>query len=186
MTNPILDKIKAELVAIEEKKKAMLAEIQKEFPTMFIDLFRQAPNLKSYSWKQYTPYFNDGDSCEFSAHVEDGYINGYDSEYEDAPEGETTSIQVYNYKKLETEEDVRINKEVAEKAGYTWYASTQIGQEGLCYNPDYDELAAEAVKQIREVLTVIPEEFLRDLFGDHCIVTLYADGKVEVEDYDHD
>lgn len=32
--------------------------------------------LESIGWVQYTPYFNDGDTCEFSVHTEYPYING--------------------------------------------------------------------------------------------------------------
>lgn len=183
MTNPILEKIKAELAAFEEKKKAMLAEIQKEFPTMFVDLFKQAPKLKSFGWTQYTPYFNDGDTCEFGVHMDYPYINGYNEDYHD--DESDISIKIHDYKTLETEEDVRINNEVAAKS-YSWYKNKQIGDQGLCYNTKYDEAAANTVEQIKEVLSSIPEEFFKDMFGDHCKVTLYADGSIEVDEYDHD
>jgi hypothetical protein len=29
------------------------------------ELFEEFPELESFSWTQYTPYFNDGDTCEF-------------------------------------------------------------------------------------------------------------------------
>jgi hypothetical protein len=183
MTNPVLEKIKAELAAFEEKKKAMLAEIQKEFPTMFVDLFKQAPNLKSFGWTQYTPYFNDGDTCEFSVNIGYPWVNGGNEDYDDESD---ISIKIHDYKKLETEEDVRINAEVAEKAGYTWYKTKSIGDEGLCYNPEYDADAAHVVEQIKSVLKDIPEEFFKDMFGDHVKVTLFADGNIEVEEYEHD
>jgi hypothetical protein len=185
MTNPVLEKIKAELAAFEEKKKAMLAEIQKEFPVMFVDLFKQAPNLKSFGWPQYTPYFNDGDTCEFSVHLDYPWINGSNEDYDDVDDSEI-SIKIYEYKNLETDEDVRINAEVAEKAGYSWYKTKSIGDQGLCYNPNYDADAARVVEEIKSVLKDIPEEFFKDMFGDHVKVILFADGEIEVEEYDHD
>ncbi len=39
-------------------------------------VFEKYPELKSFGWTQYTPLFNDGDACEFSADVSDVYING--------------------------------------------------------------------------------------------------------------
>lgn len=33
-------------------------------------LFEKYPNLYYFSWCQYTPYFNDGGTCEFSAYVD--------------------------------------------------------------------------------------------------------------------
>jgi hypothetical protein len=33
-------------------------------------IFDKYPNLESFSWYQYTPYFNDGDECVFRANTE--------------------------------------------------------------------------------------------------------------------
>lgn len=182
MSNQILENIKAELAAFEEKKKAMLSELQAQFPAMFTELFKQAPKLKSFGWTQYTPYFNDGDTCEFGVNFDYPYINGVSEDYDE--EGDI-SIKMHAYKTLATEEDVRINDEVAEKS-YSWYKGKQIGDNGLCYNEKYDAAAADIVNQIKDVLHSIPEDFFKDMFGDHCKVTLYADGKIDVEGYDHD
>jgi hypothetical protein len=43
-------------------------------------LFLQHPTLKSFGWRQYTPYFNDGDTCEFSAHTDYPEVNNEDLE----------------------------------------------------------------------------------------------------------
>ena len=34
----------------------------------FKAVFDKHPDVKSIKWKQYTPYFNDGDACTFSVH----------------------------------------------------------------------------------------------------------------------
>lgn len=183
MENQIITKIKAELAAFEEKKQAFIVELRKEFPTMFKDIFETAPKLKSVSWTQYTPYFNDGDTCEFSANVSDLKVNGCD--YDDDDEDDI-SVKPVTYKKLMTPEDVEINKQLAEKYKYTWYKNYTIGQSGLTYNPKYDEAADLAVSSISDVLSSIPEEFLKDLFGDHVEVTIYREGTIEVNNYDHD
>lgn len=185
MTNPILEKIKTELAAFEEKRKLMLVEIQKEFPVMFVDLFKQTPKLKSFGWRQYTPYFNDGDTCEFYVHTDDPYINGKNEEHDDINENEV-SLRIYEYKKLKTDEDIRINDELAEKSGLHWYKGKGIGSDGLGYNPNYDADVAHVVREIQSVLENIPQEFFKDMFGDHCVVTLFADGKIKVEEYEHD
>ena len=39
-------------------------------------LFEKFPRLNSFSWTQYTPYFNDGDTCVFRVHTDDPDING--------------------------------------------------------------------------------------------------------------
>ncbi len=182
MSKEILEKIKDEISAFDQKRKALVAELQTEFPVMFKTIFEQAPKLKSFGWTQYTPYFNDGDTCEFGVHFDYPYINGANEDYDESD----ISIKIFDYKKLETEEDVRINDELAEKIKYNWYKGKKIGEKGLCYNERYDEAAASAVDQIKQVMKSIPDDFFRDLFGDHALVTLNSDGTVVVEECEHD
>jgi hypothetical protein len=42
------------------------------------------------------------------------------------------------------------------------------------------------IDEIRAVLREIPEDFYKDLFGDHVKVTVNRDGTIETEEYDHD
>ena len=51
-----------------EKGKALLSEALKA-------IFEEYPQIESISWTQYTPYFNDGDSCEFSVNTWDIELN---------------------------------------------------------------------------------------------------------------
>jgi len=186
MENQVIAKIKAELAAFEAKKQAFVTELRKEFPSMFTELFAQATKLKSVSWTQYTPYFSDGDECLFSAHTDDLYINGVNEDYSDNDEDSEISVNPTVYITLKTEEDICINKELAEKTKYTWYAKAGIGESGLGPNPKYDADADKISSEISEILSSIPDEFLRDLFGDHKKVTIFANGTIEVDDYDHD
>lgn len=39
---------------------------QQLFSEACAEVFESLPNLVSFSWKQYAPYFNDGEPCEFS------------------------------------------------------------------------------------------------------------------------
>ena len=58
-----------------KSKKATLDKEMKEFGSskigpMFAEAFAKTdPRIQAISWTQYTPYFNDGDSCTFSAHT---------------------------------------------------------------------------------------------------------------------
>jgi hypothetical protein len=45
----------------------------------------------------------------------------------------------------------------------------------------------EAVyEELAEILQSVPEEFYKDLFGDHVEVTVNRDGSIEKEEYSHD
>ena len=44
-------------------------------------IFEEYPQLDTISWTQYTPYFNDGDVCEFGCGAGEPDINGEDYWY---------------------------------------------------------------------------------------------------------
>jgi hypothetical protein len=56
---------------IQDAAKKLFAEASE-------DLFDKHPTLESFGWTQYTPYFNDGDTCTFSANNSEPAINGED------------------------------------------------------------------------------------------------------------
>lgn len=55
---------------MDELKAQMKAEAEKIFQPEALKLFEKWPELQSFSWTQYTPYFNDGDTCEFGANTD--------------------------------------------------------------------------------------------------------------------
>lgn len=67
---------------IEDLKKEYMKAGKKAFGEESKTLFASHPKLKEFSWTQYTPYFNDGEPCTFSAHTYDPYLNGEDYWYE--------------------------------------------------------------------------------------------------------
>lgn len=55
----------------KEKSKTLFNEVAKE-------IFAKYPELEEISWRQYTPYFNDGDVCTFHNCSDDAMVNGDD------------------------------------------------------------------------------------------------------------
>lgn len=153
-----LEKIKAELEAFEAKKQVFVEDLRKEFPTMFKELFDKSEKIESFGWRQYTPFFNDGDTCEFGVHASDPDINGED---------------IYNNDWF----DWRIRYYLR---GDEKYANL------LTENPKLDVEAYKVVAEFISVIESIPEDFLKDLFGDHAQITIHKDGKIDVDEYDHD
>jgi hypothetical protein len=129
----IVERIKSEMAAFDEKRKALCAELQKEFPALFKEFFEKHEWVENFMWHQYTPYFNDGDECVF------GVSNSEDS--------------------------LEIN-------GVDWYDGKKENKEV------YEELS--------ELLNAVPEEFYKDLFGDHVEITVNRDGTITKEEYEHD
>lgn len=65
------------------------------FTEIFKEIFEKYPDIDSFSWTQYTPYFNDGDECIFSINSVDT-INGYD-EYNDEDEQQGVGKNYFEY-----------------------------------------------------------------------------------------
>lgn len=56
-----------------ERAKAVFGDVTKK-------LFDTHTKLESFKWQQYTPYFNDGEECVFSANTDYISINGNESD----------------------------------------------------------------------------------------------------------
>lgn len=62
--NDIKDLVKE----MESFRKEYQKKGQKILQTAFTQFFNENPDIKTITWTQYTPYFNDGDECIFSVH----------------------------------------------------------------------------------------------------------------------
>ena len=58
-------------------------------------LYEKYPDLKSIHWTQYTPYFNDGDECEFGVH-EICFTYGADETEEDLEPYDSNIYPLYS------------------------------------------------------------------------------------------
>lgn len=92
---------------VEMKKKydeILRNEAEPSIKEYFKELFEEFPNLESVKWSQYTPYFADGDACEFG--VGEAYVkfkgndtdgdngDGYMGSYDDNKEAEKISRKI--------------------------------------------------------------------------------------------
>lgn len=57
-----LNELKSKMAAV---KAEMAREGKQAFQEACDEVFQAHPKLESFSWVQYTPYFNDGEPCEF-------------------------------------------------------------------------------------------------------------------------
>lgn len=80
----LFDELK-ELKAAYDKK--LRDEGQAAVGEAFKEVFDKFPELQSIVWTQYTPYFNDGDTCTFSVH--DFSINFNEADASDYDHGES-------------------------------------------------------------------------------------------------
>lgn len=122
----------------QEARKQMLEQSREAFKEMASELFSTYPQMTEFSWEQYTPYWNDGDPCEFSVREYTARINGSCLDYGEEPNN-------MDQKSLET-----------------------------------------ATKSVTTFISMFDEDVMLDMFGDHAQVTVYRDGKAEVESCAHD
>lgn len=121
--------------------------------------------IAEFGWHQYTPYFNDGDPCEFGVYTfwvrttED-----YDEELDDY------ELEVYGHPSLGGRKMTRSD------AG-AWVQGPYEGPDEARYD------------RVRELDRAIQggefEHVLLDSFGDHARITVRRDG-VTVDYYEHD
>lgn len=79
-----LELIKEHKELIRNQQKRMSEITKKMIEKFFKEFFERNKEIHKVGWVQYTPYFNDGDACNFSVHSDNIYINGinvYDDEY---------------------------------------------------------------------------------------------------------
>lgn len=90
---------------MEEFEKQFREEGSKLFKEITKEVFDQFPEVNSFSWTQYTPYFNDGDECTFGVNDVDT-INGF-SEYGDDDENDQKNseniFEKYNWEKSKSD-----------------------------------------------------------------------------------
>lgn len=147
---------------IKKLKEEMLEASNKIFTEMTKVIFEEHPKVKSFGWNQYTPYFNDGETCTFFANTDYIYING-----------------------MSVDESEWINENIITSYG-TWNREEKVYKDRTeVPNLNYDSELVKANDEIKEFLCNFDEEFFMSQFGDHAEVTVTAEG-VSVDEYEHD
>jgi len=148
----------------QDQAQSMFKEITKEF-------FTKNPGITGIVWTQYTPYFNDGDTCEFM-------VNG--ATFTNAPVDELEDVRYGEYEG-ETEgvwacEDVghvlstdrpyyKETQDLIKAAGGVDPASCKLMSDAICSGE--------------------MEDVMHAMFGDHVKVIATREG-FEVEEYEHE
>ncbi len=59
--------LKDKILKLKDEAKVLM---KKAFEEGCVSIFEKYPSVKSFGWIQYTPYFNDGDECNFGVHYD--------------------------------------------------------------------------------------------------------------------
>ena len=139
-------------------------------------LYEKYPDLKSIHWTQYTPYFNDGDECEFGVH-EICFTYGADETEEDLEPYDSNIYPLYS------EATVNMWAERAKNASY----AIKYRDDAIAWRKENPELAefADDFDKFQTAVGNIPDDVMKATFGNHVMVQITRDNLI-IEEYDHD
>ena len=190
--NAIVKDYKKEIKKIAEEKREQLfmqvAPYIHEICKKFLD---QCEELESIVWYQFTPYYNDGEACEFqidkyrfdfSLNVEfDFKYTGYDYDNKTYSEEIIHINKNELLSKMETIQDSTIDWESID-----YYSSESVKK--------YDDYASKVLNKCcnisQEMIKFLAAEFLdilKEVFGEHAKVRIFKENqKIIAEEYkDH-
>lgn len=141
-----------------ELKKVYQTKAQEIFKLAFKQFFESNPEVNVVGWRQYTPYFNDGEACIFRSLADYAFVSNA-KDY--------TDIQYGNYEG--DDESV-------------WIDDPDYGE----YNEEAipNAVAANSIA-LRKMLGKIDNDVFLEMFGDHVRVFATREG-FDVQEYDHD
>jgi len=186
MTEEIID-----LESLEAQMKLVNAQIEalrtqnietskKVFHASIASFFKAFPEVAAIRWRQYTPYFNDGDVCEFSVHEpavfsKKDFEEGVDDDYEyNSWRGPSSWTYKYVAENIDRYGDLEVYKQ--QIADYE-LMKAELGSR-------YEEIV-RGIKKFLNVFNSIEDDTMLSLFGDHVEITVTPDG-IEIDEYSHE
>jgi hypothetical protein len=160
MASTAAAKYKAAQEAVAKAKKEAKATAKEALKEMAAEFFAENPHVVSINWNQYTPHFNDGDPCNFSAHVD------------------------YPRFVFHTVDGTKLTY----CAGAGSYLK-DVEEEEYDYDGDYKKYEKETAKVEKSVVKFLKnfdEDDLEEMFGDGVQITITNKGKITTNDYEHD
>ena len=152
-----LTELTAQITTIKKQVEKLVSE---KLHLKFLELFDKYPNLVSFSWTQYAPYFNDGEACTFGVNADD-----IPAEF---TEDSGDIIDFYD-------------RDSGEKYNYTTKSYAKTGDADINY--DAHKYVSEFVS---EVVYSIPSDILENTYGSDNRITVTRSG-IESDDYcEHD
>lgn len=153
------EKIDAVNKELSDARKLAISRGREILKQVFVEFFNENPDVTAVGWRQYTPYFNDGDPCEFRCYVDYAWF---------------TNAKDYN--NIENGCDYEGEDE------NVWINDMDYGD----HNPDLiPKSLGDQIHKFRKLLIKIDDDVYLDLFGDHALVVADRSG-FDVREYDHD
>ena len=162
-----MEDILKEFNKLKKEQEKLVTEIRKKAKDVFKKvnntIFEKTDRITKYTFTAYTPYFNDGDECTYSANL--GYPYIYIKDNDD----NEIEIDLYIYAKTEIEKIEKIKEQLIK-----YYSQIKIDQDLL-----------NAILLIYNLSEIFSDEDIRFIFGDHVKVECSKD-EISTSYYDHD
>ena len=163
--------------------KKLRKTVQGQISDAFKEFMDANPSVTHIVWTQYTPYFNDGDPCEFSVHPPEFYTTEcpYEDEGYQYEDGGLLEYSVGSVSDCEARVKRYADKGDADME--KWAQESLDKAIALENNPAF----AQTYRHCEAMGTFIQnlEDFLEGTFGDHVQVIVTRDG-VDIDEYEHD
>jgi hypothetical protein len=150
-----------------ELKKKFQVEAQSLFKDITKEFFDKNPGITAVRWTQYTPYFNDGDTCEFTVN---------DPVFTNASEEELYNVSAWGEYEGEDETVWALESYVLTGTS-KWHEETREKVSNV--NIDSCHMFAKMINSSEM------EDVMLAMFDDHVVVTATRNG-FDVTDYEHD
>lgn len=164
---------------IEELKRQNIETSKKVFHGAIAAFFKMYPEVAAVRWTQYTPYFNDGDVCEFSVNSPEFYSQeDFENQRFDYNNNSWRKPNQWIYDHVAKGEDkyghiATYKKEIAA------YEALEVH-----LGPRIHEINA-GIEKFEKVFRSIDDDIMQNLFSDHVVVTATPNG-IDVDEYDHE
>jgi len=158
MTHNELNEMRIKMKQMKKEYEEVIQKFGKEmFNFETKERFENNPKLTSFAWSQYTPYFNDGDECTFRVRRDYCLTLNRTGESLDRYEVDYWKDPEYEYT-----------------------------PDPKDYNCDSIDELISIVEGIDKVLDLFEDDDLSLMFGDHAEITVFRDGRIDIDSYDHD
>lgn len=183
----------AEIIELKRQLDDKLKTFGKDaIAEAFAPFFAANRDVDGVCWSQYTPYFNDGDSCEFGVH-EPSIILTLAAAKAYKPEADWSEYSTARVEEKPlaecTPEELRTLAEAKESASDMLPEDEYFGYNNpRCFESWDLRDSSYNLEQMGfdNVWGQIPEEVFESVFGDHVEVRIMRDGTVEVTECEHD
>lgn len=160
MQNPSWKSVVQKSNEMQDTINSLKRQMQESIRPVFASFIQENPKVLAVKWSQYTPYFNDGETCYFSVNEP---VFKFEGIPEDAGDYEDGFVELpWNF----------------------GYSNTYCPER---YKSIWENVNRELYNNCKEFKSFLDNnsDALESIFGDHVEVTVTAEGAF-VEEYDHD